>query len=59
MQDFKSRAKFSLNPRHLQHIQRPTPSHLSKNTPSLQGVGRADVAEPVSRETGLCESIPC
>jgi hypothetical protein len=29
---------------HLQHIQRPTPSHLSKNTPSLQGVGRADVA---------------
>ncbi len=39
------RAKISLNPRsHLQHIQRPTPSHLSKNTPSLQGVGRADVA---------------
>ena len=36
------RAKISLNPRsHLQHIQRPTPSHLSKNTPSLQGVGRA------------------
>jgi hypothetical protein len=39
------RAKISLNPRsHLQHIQRPTPSHLSKNAPSLQGVGRADVA---------------
>ena len=39
------RAKISLNPRsHLQHLQRPTPSHLSKNAPSLQGVGRADVA---------------
>jgi hypothetical protein len=38
-------ARISLDPRsHLQHIQRPTPSHLSKNTPSLQGVGRADVA---------------
>jgi hypothetical protein len=26
-----------------QHIQRPTSSHLSKNAPSLQGIGPADV----------------
>src|ERR1700720_3548744 len=39
------RAKISLNPRsHLQHFQRPTPSDLSKNAPSLQGVGHAGVA---------------
>jgi hypothetical protein len=32
----------SLNPRsRLQHFQRPTPSHLSKNAPSLQGHGTA------------------
>jgi hypothetical protein len=31
-------AKISLNPRsHLQHIQRPTPSYLSKNTPKPSG----------------------
>ena len=27
-----------------QHLQRPAPSHLSKNTPSLQSIGPADVA---------------
>jgi len=27
-----------------QHIQRPMPSHLSKNAPSLQGIGAANVA---------------
>jgi hypothetical protein len=33
--------KISLNPRsRLQHFQRPTPSHLRKNAPSLQGHGR-------------------
>ena len=37
-------AKISLNPRHdLQHIQRPTPPHLSKNAPSLSGLSHADV----------------
>jgi hypothetical protein len=37
--------KISLNPRsRLQHFQRPTPSHLRKNAPSLQGHGDADVA---------------
>jgi hypothetical protein len=35
----------------LQHFQRPAPSHLSKNAPSLQGVGDADVAR--SRCCGL------
>jgi hypothetical protein len=45
VQEREIRAKISLNPRsHLQHIQRPTPSHVSKNTPNLQGVGRAHVA---------------
>jgi hypothetical protein len=39
------RAKISLNPRsHLQYFQRPTPSDISKNAPSLQGVGHAGVA---------------
>src|ERR1019366_9602752 len=27
-----------------QHLQRPTPSHFSKHTPSVQGLGHADVA---------------
>jgi hypothetical protein len=37
--------KISFNPRHdLQHIQRPTPPHLSKNAPSLSGLSHADVA---------------
>src|SRR3984893_19494281 len=39
------RAKISLNPRsHLQHLQRPTPSDISKNAPSLQGISHAGVA---------------
>src|ERR1700737_2451166 len=39
------RAKISLNPRsHLQHLQRPTPSDISKNAPSLQGLSHAGVA---------------
>src|ERR1700738_1690224 len=39
------RAKISLNPRsHIQHFQRPTPSDISKNAPSLQGIGHAGVA---------------
>jgi hypothetical protein len=39
------RAKISLNAcRSTEHIQRPTPSHLSKNAPILQGSGPADVA---------------
>src|ERR1700730_1997526 len=39
------RAKISLNPRsHLQHFQRPTPSDISKNAPSLQGLSHAGVA---------------
>ncbi len=29
---------------HLQHIQRPTPSHIGKNALSLQGIGPANVA---------------
>jgi putative transposase len=38
------RAKISLDPRsHLQHLQRPTSSHLSKNAPSLPDVGHANV----------------
>ena len=48
MQGFKSvgiRAKISLSAcSSLQHFQRPTPSHLSKNAPSLPGIGHADVA---------------
>ena len=39
------RAKISLSScRSPQHFQRPAPSHLSKNAPSLQGIGPADVA---------------
>jgi hypothetical protein len=39
------RAKISLSAcSSLQHFQRPAPSHLSKNAPSLQGIGHADVA---------------
>jgi hypothetical protein len=50
------RAKISLNPRsHLQHIQRPAPSHLSKNAPRLQGVGHADVAR--SRRCGVISAV--
>ena len=46
------RAKISLNPRpDLQHIQRPTPPHLSQNAPSLQGIGHAGVAR--SRRRGV------
>ena len=42
------RAKISLNPRsHLQHLQRPTPSDIGKNAPSLQGIGHAGVAREV------------
>src|ERR1700730_228478 len=38
-------AKISLNPRsYLQHFQRPTPSDISKNAPSLQGLSHAGVA---------------
>ena len=52
-------AKISLNPRsHLQHLQRPTPSHLSKNAPSLQGLSHAGVAR--SRRRGMsptCQEI--
>jgi putative transposase len=48
--------KISLNPRsRLQHFQRPTPSHLSKNAPSPQGHGDADVAR--SRRCGV--SLTC
>ena len=44
-QERRVRAKISLNPRsNLQHLQRPTPSHLSKNAPSLPGIGHANVA---------------
>src|ERR1019366_6799833 len=35
----------------LQHLQRPAPSHLSKNAPSLPGIGHADVAR--SRRCGV------
>ena len=39
------RAKIYLNAcRSPQHLQRPASSHLSKNTPSLQSIGPADVA---------------
>ena len=55
MQGFKSFGfgpKISLNPcRRLQHFQRPAPSHLSKNAPSLQGLGDAGVAR--SRRRGV------
>ena len=51
-QERRVSAKISLNPRsHLQHFQRPTPSDLSKNAPSLQGVGHAGVAR--SRRRGV------
>jgi hypothetical protein len=33
-----------LSARSPEHIQCPTPSHLSKNAPTLQGIGPADVA---------------
>ena len=59
MQGFKSvgiGAKISLsacgNP---EYLQRPTPSHLGKNAPSLPGVGDADVAR--SRRCGV--SLTC
>ena len=39
------RAKISLSAcSSPQHFQRPAPSHLSKNAPSLQGIGHADMA---------------
>ena len=47
MQGFKSvgSAQRSLNPRsHLQHLQCPTPSDISKNAPSLPGLSHAGVA---------------
>jgi hypothetical protein len=45
------RAKISLSAcSSPQYLQRPTSSHVSKNTPILQGVGRADVAR--SRRRG-------
>src|SRR5450631_4267855 len=48
--------KISLNARsRLQHFQRPASSHLSKNAPSLQGHGDADVAR--SRCCGV--SLTC
>src|SRR5271157_97120 len=57
MQGFKKRgirAKISLSAcSSLQHFQRPVTSHLSKNTPSLQGIGNADVAW--SRRRGVSE----
>jgi hypothetical protein len=44
--------KISLNARsRLQHFQRPTPSHIGKNAPSLQGHGFADVTR--SRRCGV------
>ena len=50
------RAKISLNPRsHLQHIQRPAPSDIGKNAPSLQGIIRdrlrPEKSNPISRVT--------
>ena len=51
-QERRVSAKISLNPRSdLQHLQRPTPSHLSKNAPSLPGIGDADMAR--SRRRGV------
>jgi hypothetical protein len=52
VQERRIRAKISLNPRsHLQHLQHPTPSDISKNAPSLQGIGHAGVAR--SRRRGV------
>ena len=52
----RGQPKISLNARsRLQHFQRPAPSHLSKNAPSLQGHGDADVAR--SRRCGV--SLTC
>jgi hypothetical protein len=39
------RAKISLNTcSNTKYLQRPTSSHVSKNAPSLQGIGHADMA---------------
>ena len=43
-QERRVSAKISLNPRpDLQHIQPPTPPHLSQNAPNLPGLGDADL----------------
>src|ERR1700730_18557453 len=46
------RAKISLSAcSRPEHLQRPAPSHLSKNAPSLQGIGHAYMAR--SRRCGV------
>ena len=40
----------------LQHFQRPTPSHLSKNAPSLSRVGNEDVACSRRGRLKICET---
>jgi hypothetical protein len=49
-------AKISLNPRsHLSHVQRPTPSDVSKNAPSLQGLSHECVAR--SRRRSMISAV--
>jgi len=56
VQEREIRAKISLSAcSSPQHLQRPTPSHLGKNAPSLQGIGHADMAR--SRRCGV--SLTC
>jgi hypothetical protein len=57
VQEHGIRAKISVSAcRSPQHFQRPTSSYLSKNAPSLQGIGHADVAR--SRRRGVTLTYP-
>src|ERR1700730_10236468 len=48
--------EISLNPlSHLQCFQRPAPSPLSKNTPSLSGVGDEHIARSSRGRLKICE----
>ena len=59
VQERRVRAKISLSAcSNTKYFQRPTPSHLSKNAPSLQGHGDADVARSRRRGVSLtCQQI--
>ena len=60
LQERRISAKISHNPPHdLQHIQRPTPSHLSQDAPSFPGLGHADMARSRRRSVSLTYQEIC
>ncbi len=58
LQERRLRAEVSFNPRRrLQHLQRPTPSHLSPNPPCASRRGDDHVAERGRRDLTIPESL--